>query len=161
MSCQGDESFYGFPLSNKDPKTFLNFLHDYRINLNKKISFLEKNKKKFKKKFNNLYIVKIPKNYIKQKFYVTKNVYIKRNLNSIKELHEKYGNNIYFIQLTNKNEILFGKEYDTFYTEKYIKGITKNHFDCNFDKNINFFHKIDMHPNQKGYENLYKCVFEI
>jgi hypothetical protein len=160
-SCGGSENFYGFPLSSEDPKKFLNFLHNYRVNLKKNTPFIKKIKKNLKTKFSNLYIIKMPLNYIRHKFYITKNEYMQRNLNSIKNLHEKYKNNIFFIQLTNKNEILYGKEYDTFYAEKYIKKISKNHFLCNFDENINFFHKIDMHPNEDGYKDLYQCVLKI
>ena len=29
------------------------------------------------------------------------------------------------------------------------------------DNNINYFYKIDMHPNKDGYNNLYQCVVRI
>ena len=63
--------------------------------------------------------------------------------------------------MTNKNEIIFGKEYDTFFAENFIKKKSKNHFVCNFDKKIKNFHKIDMHPNSDGYEFLFNCVKDI
>ena len=70
-------------------------------------------------------------------------------------------NNIYFIQIKQKNEILSYKSYESNYTEKYIKKITNNHFSCNFENDVNNFHKIDGHPNSKGYRSLYNCTKKI
>ncbi len=158
--CSGKENFHGFPFDKKDPKSFLNFLKNERKK-NNSISLYENVKKEIKSFFLNLYIVKIPNNLIKQKFYKSNNIYLKKNLDSINNLIQKYNNNIYFIQLKNKNEIIFGKEYDTFFAENFIKKNSKNHFVCNFDNEIENFHKIDMHPNSKGYDFLFYCVKNI
>ncbi len=159
--CIGDENFYGFPFKNEDPDEFLNKLSDFRVNQNNLISLSEKIKNNIKYFFLNLYSIKIVKNFLRQKFYFSKNEYIKRNFQSIENLYKKYDDSIIFIQLTNKNEIIHGKEYDTFYAEKFIKNLTKNHFVCDFGKNIENFHKIDMHPNKNGYKHLFDCVQRI
>ena len=66
-----------------------------------------------------------------------------------------------FIQLFTRDEILYGKSYETFHAERYLKTITENHFVCDFEKNINFFYKYDRHPNNLGYDYLFNCVREI
>jgi len=159
--CVGNENFYGFPLRKKDPIKFLNFLNKFRDSQKNALPFFDKVKIALKKKVNNLYIIKIPVNVLRQRFYKSDNEYIKRNFNSINNLFLKYGNDIVFVQLKSKNEVLYGKEYNSFYTENFIKKITKNHFSCNFNNNINYFYKIDMHPNKDGYNNLYQCVVRI
>ena len=159
--CKGDENFYGFPFKKENHFDFLNFLNLKREKKLNELPYSEKVKKNIKNFFLNLYIIKIPNNFIKQKFYRSNNIYIKRNFEAINRLSNKYKKNIFFIQMKNKNEIVFGKEYETFFTENYIKKISKNHFVCNFDNNINYFHNIDMHPNEKGYDNLYKCVLSV
>ena len=66
-----------------------------------------------------------------------------------------------FIQLKQKEEILYGKRYETIYAEEFIKNKTSNHFDCNFNNELSNFYKIDGHPNKKGYQALYECVSNI
>ena len=48
-----------------------------------------------------------------------------------------------FIQLKQKEEILYGKRYETIYAEEFIKNKTNNHFDCNFNNELSNFYKID------------------
>ncbi len=160
-NCRGNENFYGFPFKKKDPEKFLNDLYDYRLKQKQDILLTKKIKNFVKDFLKNLNTVKIVNNFLKQKFYYSKNEYIQRNFQSIKNLYEKYEDAIIFIQLTNKNEIIYGKEYDTFYAENFIKSFSNNHFNCDFNKDIKSFYKIDMHPNKGGYEHLYKCVKEI
>ncbi len=159
--CIGTENFYGFPFENDDVTTFLSSLSKERKKKLDDLSYTEKTKRDIKKFFLNLYIIKIPNNFFKQKFYNSENIYIQRNFEAINRLNNKYKQNIIFVQMKNKNEIVFGKEYETFYTENYIKKISKNHFVCDFDNNINYFHNIDMHPNKDGYNHLYNCVLSI
>ena len=133
----------------------------YRNYQEDKLPFYDKVKINLKKKITDLYIIKIPINVLRQRFYKSDNEYIKRNFDSINNLFLKYKNDIIFVQLKSKNEVIFGKEFDTFYAENFIKKKTKNHFSCDFNNNINFFHKEDMHPNKDGYNNLYQCVTKI
>tara|TARA_Y100000816_G_C26068838_1_gene561956 strand:+ start:327 stop:1415 length:1089 start_codon:yes stop_codon:yes gene_type:complete len=160
-NCKGDENFYGFPLRDQNPENFLNQLNSYRDEILKKRNLLGSIKKKFKDFFYELNTLKIITNYMRQKFYFSKNEYIKKNFSSILNLYKKFGDSIIFIQLRNKNEIIYGKEYDTFYAEKYIKNLTNKHYICDFGNDINNFNKIDMHPNKKGYDHLFKCVNKI
>jgi len=155
--CQGNENFYGFPFNqNKNLESFLDFLSAYRLKINSKKKFF-----KVKEFVKNLYIIKLNNNFFKKKFYKTNNIHIKKNLSSLKRLHDKYGKNIIFIQLNTKSEIIYGKSYETNYAEKFIKKISNNHFVCNFNNNLKFFFKTDMHPNKTGYDYLYKCTDKI
>ena len=45
--------------------------------------------------------------------------------------------------------------------EQFIKQLTDKHFVCDFEKDIQNYYKIDMHPNNKGYESLFNCVKKI
>lgn len=159
--CEGNESYYGFPLKSKDPEKFLNKLKNYRSMQNELIPVTEKIKNNIKRFFSSFYSIKIINNFLRQKFYFSKNEYIQKNFKSIENLYKKYGDSLVFIQLTNKNEVIHGKEYDTFFAEKFIKKFTKKHFLCDFGNNIENFYKIDMHPNQSGYDHLFNCVKKI
>ena len=68
------------------------------------------------------------------------------NFRAIDNLYKKYEDNIIFIQLFTKDEILYGKSYETFHAERYLKTITENHFVCDFEKNI-------IKPHEKIYQN--------
>ena len=104
----------------------------------------------------------MPLGFIKQKFYDSDNERIMRSFRSIDNLYKKYKNNIYFIQLTTKAEILAKtKSYNTIYAAEYITKITDKHFYCDFENDINNFFVIDGHPNAKGYQSLYKCTKKI
>jgi lysophospholipase L1-like esterase len=161
LNCIGTENFYGFPLRKQNPISFLENLNETRINQMNNLGLYEKAKLKIKKFITNLYSIKLINNFLKQKFYTSKNEYIKRNFRSIENLIKKYDNSIIFIQLKNKNEIIHGKEYDTFFAENFIKSLNNNHFICDFDNDISNFYKLDMHPNRKGYKSLYNCVIKI
>ena len=159
--CNGSETFYGFPLNTSSPSMFLQDMKKKRDEVEKKITF-KKIRRNFKKKIADLYIYKIPYSLLKNNFYKSKNKKIMKNFNAIEELINKYQDKIYFINLKQKQEILFKKEsYETIYARKFIKRKTKNNFKCNFDNNINNFYLYDAHLNTKGYKNLYSCVLKI
>ena len=160
-NCQGDESFYGFPIRDSDPTKFLKKLEKYRINYFKKDNSLKSLRRSIKNFASELYIIKIPKNYFKNKFYNSTNEKIIQNFSSIEYLIDKYNNDIIFIQLKQREEILYEKKYETIYAEKFIKEKSNNHFYCDFNNDISNFYKIDGHPNEKGYKSLYECVLNI
>jgi len=161
--CIGGESFYGFPISSNDSKNFLNFLFKYRtkeIVKNDKITF-KKIRRNIKKKIYNLNIVYYPSKIIKNEFYKSNNIKILQNFSSLKNLKKKYKDNIIFIQLNTKQEILTGKSYETIYAQKFISKISNNNYSCNFDNNLDYFYTYDGHPNHDGYNYLYKCIKKI
>ena len=163
MNCIGNESFYGMPSSLDETLNFLNNLKFKKngIELQDEIS-LKKIRRAIKGYVANLYIVKIPLDFLRSNFYKSKNEKISRNFESIDRLIKKYGDDIYFINLKMKQEILNRKSsYETIYAESYIKNKTKKHFKCDFDNNLDYFYKNDMHPNEKGYKNLKNCIEEI
>ncbi len=159
--CKGDEIFFGFPLSTENPKNFLNYISDQRKNNYLKLPLKKKIKIKIRKFFSTFYVFKIPQDFLKERFYKSKNIKIKKNFAAIKRLHEKYGNNIFFIHILTPQEILNGKDYESSYTQKFIQNLTDNLYFCEFDKNLFFFNPLDHHPNQQGYNHLFECVTEI
>ncbi len=159
--CVGDENFYGFPLKEKNPSEFLIKLENFRLNYIQKVPKFKKARRYVKKKLSDLYVVKIPLNFLRIKFYKSKNIKIKKNIESINRLNNKYDKNIFYIQLLYKPEIIEGKTYETIYAQNFIKKISNNHFTCNFNNNLNYYYKIDAHPNKTGYKYLYECVKKI
>jgi len=159
--CEGDENFYGFPIRNENPEEFLIKLENYRLNYIPEIDKFKLIRRNLKNFFLELYIIKIPKNFLKNNFYKSNNVKIMENFKAIDDLIHKYNDDIIFVQLKQKDEILHGKSYETNYAEKFIKERTEKHFVCNFNNDISNFYKIDGHPNAKGYKSLYDCVLNI
>ena len=159
--CEGNENFYGFPLRVNEPSQFLEKLEKFRTEYFKKRVTFKTVRRDIKSFFLELYIIKIPKNFLKNKFYKSKNDKILNNLSAFSNLINKYNDNIIFIQLKQKEEILYGKRYETIYAEEFIKSKTNNHFECNFNDELSNFYKIDGHPNKKGYDALYECVLNI
>ncbi len=87
---------------------------------------------------------------------------IERNFNAIKKLKQKYGDNVIFIRVNTAAEIaLKNKSYETIRLENYMKANNIKPFFCSMKNNLNLFHNYDFHPNQIGYESLYKCVKKI
>jgi hypothetical protein len=88
---------------------------------------------------------------------------IKNNIQYIKKLTDKYNENIIFIKMASKNEIILSSNVIHNLVKKKINDIYPNKeiYECNFDKNLNYFYEYDGHPNQIGYKYLYNCVSEI
>ena len=160
-SCEGDENFYGFPIKKKDPNNFLLFLDNYRVKSLQENKSIKNLRRSIKTKIFNLYIVKIPTNFLKNKFYKSGNEKIKKNFTSMSNLISKYGRNIYFIKMNTLYEIGMGESYETMYAESFLKSKKINHFYCDFENNIDNFYPNDGHPNKKGYESLKNCVQDI
>ena len=120
-NCKGDENFYGFPLKKKDPNNFLLFLDEYRIKSLKENKTIKNFRRSIKSTISNLYIVKLPTNFIRNKFYKSDNEKIKKNFDSMSDLLSKYGDNIYFIKMNTLYEIGMGESYETIYAENFLK----------------------------------------
>ena len=159
--CRGPESFYGFPLKEKNPTIFLKKLKQYRDDQNEKFNW-KQIRRKIKYYISSLYVVRIPREFLQNNFYKSKNEKIIKNFNSIRNLIKKYNEKIIFIQIQTIDEIQNQKKnYYSIYSENFIKTLTDKHFHCGFENNPNLFYKYDGHPNRKGYRRLYKCVAEI
>lgn len=163
LVCKGSETFYGFPLLKKEPLIFLKNLRLKQLvenNIEKK-SF-KSIRRNIKSKIANLNIIKIPRNFLKSKFYNSKNEKILRNFDSIERLINIYEQNIYFIHLKMKDEIIKKNEsYESLYVKKFIQNLSKNYFKCEFNDNVDFFYKFDHHPNKEGYDYLFNCIKKI
>ena len=161
--CLGSEGFYGFPLSNKNPELFLKRLRAKQevINNDNQKTF-KLIRRYLKSKIADLNIIKIPNNFLKSKFYNSKNEKILRNFDSINKLVSIYNENIFFVHLKMKGEIINKNySYESNYAKKYINNLTQNFYECSFNDNLDYFYKYDPHPNQKGYNYLYNCILDI
>ena len=160
--CNGSELFYGFPLMSKDPQNFLNYLKDKRFDKSKEYLSLKRIRRLIKSKLSNLHVVNIPISFLRNTFYKSKNEKILKNFKAIEKFINKYDDNIHFVNIAQKNEILLNKKsYETIYANEFITKKTKNIHQCNFDNNLDFFFKYDQHPNEKGYKYISRCISKI
>ena len=161
LNCDGDENFYGYPFTQNKPDEFLLFLKNFRIKSFQNIDKFKYYRRLIKKYISDLYIIQIPKNFLKIAIYNTKNEKIIKNINSVGNLINKYNDDVYFIQFNTKQQIGLGKSYETSFVEKFILKKNTNHFYCDFENNIDNFYINDGHPNKYGYESLKNCVQNI
>lgn len=161
--CQGSEIFFSFPTKNKNIDFFLKKLRDNQRNtIEPQKTNLKTFRRNIKSWLTNLYVIKIPLDFLRSNFYNSKNEKIIRNFNSINNLINKYQDNIYFINLKMKGEIIMRKKsYESLYAKDYILRKTNNYFECDFNNDLDLFYNYDSHPNKKGYKYLYNCVFNI
>ena len=162
LNCKGHEIFFGSPPNKKDIMSFLDNLKNMQESndVNRKFTF-KLIRRSIKKKLSELYVIKIPLDFLRSKLYKSNNEKILRNFESIDELIEIHDKNISFINLKMKDEIINKKKsYETIYAKNYILKKTNNFFECDFDNDINNYY-IDGHPNSKGYESLYNCIKNI
>ena len=159
--CSGNRFNFGFPLNEKNPNDFLVKMKSERDKIvsdkNKKTSW-KKTRRKIKKKVSELHIINIPRTFIQNNFYKSKNEKIIKNFKAIERLIKKYNKDIIFIRLNSYTEIIRGKDYYSIYTDKYIKSLTDKHFYCDLENNLENFYIHDLHPNEKGYQQVYNCV---
>ncbi len=161
QNCNGKEIFFGFPIREQNPNFFLNQLRNKRIENHKELPLTTKLKNNVKNFFSNLYVIKIPLNFLREKFYKSKNIKIKKNIDALKSLHDKYGDDIIFIHLTTRNEILNGREYESSFAINNILKFSNNHYFCDFENNLRYYNNFDNHPNKVGYNYLFNCVKQI
>ncbi len=160
-SCNGAESFYGFPFKNKNPEKFLNFLKNKRFDNDGDLN-LKKIRRLIKKKLGSLYVFNLPIGFLKNTFYKSKNEKILKNFEAIEKLIDKYGDNIHFVNLIQKDEIIFKKKsYETIYANSFLSKKTNNIYQCNFNNDLELFFEYDQHPNEKGYSYIYSCLSKI
>ena len=161
-NCNGTELFYGFPLKSNDPQNFLNYLKNKRFEKKKEDWNSKKIRRLIKKKISSFYVVNIPISFLRGTFYKSKNEKIINNFDAIEKLISKYGDNIHFINIAQKKEILLKKKsYETIYANEFLTKKTKNIHQCNFDNNLDLFFKYDQHPNENGYKYISSCVSKI
>lgn len=163
QNCNGSENFFGYDEKSKNINEYLNFLEENRLKYLKEINkdsghYLQVTKN-FLKDFNIIYYPYLISKYsfLNLKY---KNVE-KKNFRSIKKLINKYNQNILFIHLNTKEEIKYGKSILSTKVQNYLKKNKKDYFYCNFNNDLNLFYKNDGHPNQIGYDYLFRCVSDI
>ena len=70
--------------------------------------------------------------------------------------------NIIFINVQTANEIITGQEsYETKLLNKFFSKNEYPNYKCDLSNDISNYHKIDYHPNEKGYNELFECVKKI
>ena len=162
--CAGNQFDFGFPLNEKNPKKFLIKMKMDRdkIRTNEKNNVTwKKIRRRIKSEISQLYVISIPTTFIRNNFYKSKNDKIMKNFHAINRLIQKYKDNIVFIRLNSFTEIMQGKDYYSIYTDDYIKSLTNKHFYCDLENNLDNFYVHDLHPNELGYDKLYRCVKKI
>lgn len=87
---------------------------------------------------------------------------IKRNLESVLKLKEKYQKNVIFIQITSPIDMgLKFKTYETKLVDNFFLNNNIKRFFCDFNNDFELLHKYDYHPNTQGYDKIYNCVKNI
>ena len=90
-ACNGSESFYGFPINDKRPDVFLTKLRGKQLDKNdKEKPNLKQTRRAIKSWFADLYIIKIPLDFLRSNFYKSNNEKIKRNFVAIDNLVNIY-----------------------------------------------------------------------
>ena len=97
-------------------------------------------------------------NYLRLK----NDIVVNMNLNTIKDLNEKYKDEILFIRINDAGEIMFKKEsYETRVIKNFFEKNKINYFFCDMNNDLSLFHKYDLHPNKKGYKFIENCVLDV
>ena len=159
--CDGNEIFFGFPLKSKKPDNFLNDLRNRRLDNFENLPFKKRAKIKIKNFFSQSYVLKFTMSFLKEKFYKSKNIKIKKNLAAMKKLNDKYGDNIHFVNLKSYHEVKYQNDYETNFSRKFLKNITNNYHECDFNNNLDYFNPMHGPPNEEGYDYLFKCISKI
>jgi len=160
-NCKGDEILYGFKYDDtNDIENYLRNLQNNRYNT-QKMKF-DNYKISLKNLLTNSFIVRLFRD-VRYYYFHPQEEIIKNNIQYIKKLTDKYNENIIFIKMASKNEIILSSNVIHNLVKKKINDIYPNKeiYECNFDKNLNYFYEYDGHPNQIGYKYLYNCVSEI
>ena len=155
ITIVSDKKILFIPKSKKELNNLL--LNQHRLRLNKK----EKFKDRLKFFIRDLYVYNILRTRINS-FRLKNDQIIKRNFNSIESLYKKNYPNIIFINVKTANEIITGQEsYETKLINKFLKDKQYPNYKCDLSNDLTNYHKIDFHPNEKGYNELYRCVKKI
>jgi len=150
-----DKNVLLIPESKKELNNLL--LKQHKLRLNKK----EKFKDRLKFFIRELYVYNILRTKINS-FRLKNNQIIKRNLKSIESLYKKNYPNIIFINVKTAYEIITGQEiYETKLIKKFLSDNQYPNYNCDLSDDLTNYHNIDFHPNEKGYNELFRCVRKI
>ena len=151
--CSKKNNAYGIP-NNKDfnIENFLSkFVFNQKLSKKKKIKFI----------IRDLYIYQFLRTTINS-VRLKNDKTIKKNLQALSYLNNKYKDNIIFIKIKDANDIMFKKDsYESKLIENYFKINNIKKFNCDMNNDISLFHNHDFHPNKKGYSVLRSCVKKI
>jgi hypothetical protein len=87
---------------------------------------------------------------------------IKKNLETIKDLDDKYKDEIIFIRINDASDIMFKRDsYETKIIKNFFKNNKISKFFCDMNNDLTMFHKYDLHPNKKGYKLIQNCILKI
>ena len=155
ISIMSDKKVLFIPNSEEELNNLL--FKQHKLRLKKK----EKFKDRLKYLIRELYIYNVFRSAINT-FRLKNDVVIKKNLKSTVSLYKKNYPNIIFINVQTANEIITGQEsYETKVLKKFFRDNEYPNYKCDLSNNLSNYHKIDYHPNEKGYKELYKCVKNI
>ena len=150
-----DKKVLLIPESKKELNNLL--LKQHKLRSNKK----EKFKDRLKFFIRELYVYNILRTKINS-IRLKNDQTIKRNLKSIESLYKKNYPNIVFINVKTANEIITGQEsYETKLIKKFLSDNQYPNYKCDLSNDLSNYHNIDFHPNEKGYNELFRCVRKI
>ncbi len=155
ISIASDKNVLFIPETKEELDNLLIKHHNLRLTKKEKI------KDRLKFFIRDLYVYNIVRTQINT-IRLKNNELIKKNLNSIDSLFKKNDPNIIFINVQTAYEIITGQEsYETKILNKYLVQNKYPNYKCDLSNDISNFHKIDYHPNEKGYGELFDCVKNI
>jgi len=154
-NCLGNFSFYSIPKNENDLNKFLKDIHELRqkenLSLKLKIKYLIRGTYSYN-------ILRSQINTIRLK----NNKTIKKNLRSIDNLFKENKDKIVFVNIKTAEEIIREKEsYETKLIKKYLNDRNIPSLQCDMNNDISNFYKIDLHPNEKGHQEIFLCVKKI
>ena len=153
--CKKDASVFSIPSKETEIENFL--IQKHKLRQENKLSI----KNKIKYLVRETYTYNILRNYINT-IRLKDDSLIKANFQAIENLLNKNEKKIILINIKTAQEIIKDQEsYETKLIRKHLaKKKIQNH-QCDMNNDINNFHKIDFHPNKKGYDEIFNCVKKI
>ena len=150
--CTKNFGIYSIPKDDLEIQQFLLKIH--QIRKNQKLSFNQI----FKNLIRSTYLYNISRSKI-NRFRFKNDVTIKKNFDSINKLINENKSKITFVNIKTAVEIIKGQEsYETQLIREYLKKKKIPNYVCNMNNDLTNFYKIDFHPNQKGYKEIFLCL---
>ena len=150
--CIKNFGIYSIPKDDLEIQQFLLKIH--QIRKNQKLSFNQI----FKNLIRSTYLYNISRSKI-NRFRFKNDVTIKKNFDSINKLINENKSKITFVNIKTAVEIIKGQEsYETQLIREYLKKKKIPNYVCNMNNDLTNFYKIDFHPNQKGYKEIFLCL---
>jgi len=153
--CKKDANVFSIPDKETEIENFL--IKKHKLRQEKNISL----KNNIKYLVRDTYTYNILRSYINT-IRLKNDISIKKNFQAIENLLKKNKKKLTFINIKTAQEIMKNQEsYETKLIRNYLaKKEIQNH-QCDMNNDVNNFHRIDFHPNENGYDEIFNCVKKI